>query len=74
MKATPSFHVSWYSVSPTAAKPSAKYVWGRSTFCTTRPVSTSTMRSDDWPYRPVLSYSLPSRHIRPCVNAVESCG
>src|SRR5689334_17523735 len=61
-------------VSPTAVEPSPKYSSARSFFCRTLPVFRSTLRSDERPFWPVVSYSWPSRKNRPCVKACGSCG
>ena len=42
-------------------RPSAKYCDGTGANCCTLPDSRSTMRSDEGPFRPVLSYKCPSR-------------
>ena len=46
---------------PSAARPSAKNCGGTSSFCKTLPVSNSTLRSEECPFSPVLSYNAPSR-------------
>lgn len=46
---------------PQSASPSPKYSIGRSYRCKTRPLDRSTIRRDDRPFSPVLSYSLPSK-------------
>lgn len=36
------------------------------------PVSKRTLRTEERPLRPVLSYRKPPRYAKPCVNAAES--
>ena len=43
-------------------------------FLSTVPLSSSTLRTAEFPFIPVPSYRKPSKYSRPCVYAFGSCG